>query len=190
MRVSDELLQCGGFIDKGRLPLFLKDCESICSDYERFVSGSGWVEVFSVTSETSVNHSEKVSEVRTKVEQTLKESLGTLYQNLGVHERPLLLQAVCPHISFKDMNASRINVTQGAYSYEKARRGGRNQLVLPRRQHPPLAKRVREYIEENSPPSSEAQVRTRRVWNIIFHIPVNVDDDFEPPQPPSVTPQQ
>ncbi|KAK2963324.1 hypothetical protein BLNAU_1858 [Blattamonas nauphoetae] len=73
------------------------------------------------------------------------------------------------------MNESRFQVTQGASSYAKARRGGRNQLVLPRRQGPPPSKQkvdimadeqVRLFIEENSTPSSEAQVRTRRASNL------------------------
>ncbi|KAK2947009.1 hypothetical protein BLNAU_18095 [Blattamonas nauphoetae] len=123
----------------------------------------------------------------------LIESLGTLYTVLGQHEKVLLLQAVCPHVTFRRLNASGFRVTQGAYSHAKARRGGREQLVLPRRQGPPPSKQhidimanqqAREFLEENSTPSCETQVRQRaskqkqRALNDdIFRIPVHGHDD-------------
>ncbi|KAK2947779.1 hypothetical protein BLNAU_17298 [Blattamonas nauphoetae] len=91
------------------------------------------------------------------------------------------------------LNASGFRVTQGAYSHAKARRGGREQLVLPRRQGPPPSKQhidimanqqVREFLEEHSTPSCETQVRQRATKqkqctlnDDIFRIPVGGHDD-------------
>ncbi|KAK2940349.1 hypothetical protein BLNAU_24742 [Blattamonas nauphoetae] len=88
-----------------------------------------------------------------------------------------------PHVTFRRLNASGFRVTQG-HTHAKARRGGREQLVLPRRQGPLLQNRCVSSLKNIPRHPVKHKVRQRATKqkqctlnDDIFRIPVGGHDD-------------